>query len=467
MSEIISSKPIQLSSLIVTKSNDLVRTPPKLGLLANRIGELAIAKISPHDSDFEEITINLRGIAKSLNVADNHFYREVKDAVIELLSTSIMHQSEKGFKAVTLVEKAKYFKGTSKLSLTFHRDAKPFLLNIKKNYTSYPAIYTVKCSNTAYSQLYGILKSFLYKRKYVVEDWKDLRDKLHLKEKYSRYGDFKKRVLRGSQTYFLLNTDIAFGIVSETKENRFVKGFEIRIFDISSAIKIKRHFLNEKNSSKSYEDLQYDFLDELENEDSAIEITADVKEVTNEKQNLLAILESKKVDLKFGYRKLDIGQLKMAVEVLEYLFTQKKRGLKSPQARLTQLINGQELKTFHDEILTEQASSKKQPKLQSGASDLTEGPLEKAARQKNLSDLDVWKEKSIEQRMQIRKKQIDELGEEARALYAGLNDNQFSYLWKTLELIEGQNPQVQFEMLYGKLKTASEWEPSAGEPSVD
>jgi hypothetical protein len=105
----------------------------------------------------------------------------------------------------------------------------------------------------------------------------------------------------------------------------------------------------------------------------------------------------------------------------------------------------------------EKATAKIQPKL------AVEDPAEKEERQKNLSDLEIWKEKNFDERMQIRKSQIDEIGEGARAMYASLNDDQFNHLWRTLKAKEESNPQIQVAMLYGDLKKASQWQPSEDE----
>ena len=156
--------------------------------------------------------------------------------------------------------KVKYHKGTSNLSLKFHNDSKQFLLQLKKDFTTYPAIYTIECSNIYYARLYPILKSYNHIKECEFKDWTELRDKVGLSEKYERWADFKRRFIRGAQTYFLLNTDVAFGITEEIKVGRKVQGIKIRILDISCGLKNRKHKGRQYVKPKSSKQLKLEFF---------------------------------------------------------------------------------------------------------------------------------------------------------------------------------------------------------------
>ena len=76
-------------------------------------------------------------------------------------------------------------------------DMKPYLLQLKNNFTSYELIYTLHFKSKYSIRLYELMKSIhyheleTYTRSFTVEELKKLLDA----ERYTRYKDFKKRAL--------------------------------------------------------------------------------------------------------------------------------------------------------------------------------------------------------------------------------------------------------------------------------
>lgn len=79
------------------------------------------------------------------------------------------------------------------IQIQFHDRMKPFLLELKSNFTQYELLYILAMQSQYGIRLYETLKSYEF-RKEIIFDLEELKDML-MAEKYELYGDFNKRVL--------------------------------------------------------------------------------------------------------------------------------------------------------------------------------------------------------------------------------------------------------------------------------
>jgi len=103
---------------------------------------------------------------------------------------------------------------------------KPYLLELKKNYTSYLLTYIPKLKSSYSIRIYELLYQYrkIGKRYFELAN---LQKKVG--SKYNLYGDFKRKVILQAQKDLKKHTDIAFAFATR-KEGRKVVGVEFVIF---------------------------------------------------------------------------------------------------------------------------------------------------------------------------------------------------------------------------------------------
>ncbi|NJN35658.1 MAG: replication initiation protein [Saprospiraceae bacterium] len=116
------------------------------------------------------------------------------------------------------------------IKLTFHPDLKPFLLQLKRDFTKLD-IRSYKFLHTSTSiRLYHVLKTiFMVGIKHHPQlSLAELKEMLGVSDKYNPYNNFKQRVLDEAQRRLAENTDIKFAY-EEVKERKKVVGLVFHI----------------------------------------------------------------------------------------------------------------------------------------------------------------------------------------------------------------------------------------------
>jgi Initiator Replication protein len=198
--------------------------------------------IDPNDTDFKDYKIYIKDLIDFSGVVKGGIvYQYVLEATERLkqreISITLTNEEGKeetldtymvvGRKILTHreAEENMYVK------LTFHPDLKPFLLQLKRDFTKLD-IRTYKFLHTSTSiRLYHILKQFYGRKKLHPRiELQELKDMLGVGDKYNPYNNFKQRVLDDAQKRLAENTDVRFEY-EELKERKKVTGLIFHIFE--------------------------------------------------------------------------------------------------------------------------------------------------------------------------------------------------------------------------------------------
>ncbi len=99
-------------------------------------------------------------------------------------------------------------KNSGIIKIELNKYLKPYLLELKKNFTNFSLIYVLAMKSKYSIRLYEILKSYQYK-KVIQFNIIELKKMLGIEQsKYKQYGEFKKRVLEKACSEINLITDI-------------------------------------------------------------------------------------------------------------------------------------------------------------------------------------------------------------------------------------------------------------------
>jgi len=216
------------SSLIITQSNHLVEARYNLSLGEQRLILAMIAKIEPDDEDFKPYRISISELADFLGVARGSAYNECKKITKSLLGR-VLEITETGRLLQThWVSSADYIDGTGIVSLSFDPLLKPYLLQLKGNFTSckFEMLLSFKSQYTI--RMYTLLKQYERLKEREIE-LELLRDMLGLsKNLYIEYKNFKQCILIPVKNEIAQKADFYFEF-DEIKYGRRVGAIRFRI----------------------------------------------------------------------------------------------------------------------------------------------------------------------------------------------------------------------------------------------
>ena len=218
-----------LSSLIVTQANELVESRYNLTLGEQRLIFTMIAKIQPEDDDFKPYSIKLHELADFLGINKNHIYADCKKITKKLLEKVVEIQEPGRLLQTHWVSSADYVDGTGMVNLTFDPLLKPYLLQLKGNFTSSKLVMLLSFKSQYTMRMYALLKQYERLKEREI-DLQYLRSILGLRDdQYKRYNDFKKDILESTKMELESKSDLYFEF-NEIKYGRKVSAINFRIF---------------------------------------------------------------------------------------------------------------------------------------------------------------------------------------------------------------------------------------------
>lgn len=184
----------------VRKANQLIQKSRfSLSLQQQKVLLYLISQISPQDKDFKSYQFSISDFCKVCGITDSGTnYSDLKSVIKDIADKSLWVRLQNGRDTLLRwIEKAQIDEDSGLIEIRLDNDIKPFLLNLKENYTQYEMIFTLRFKSKYSIRLYELIKSvhyheeMEYRKRYPVDELKRLLDA----ETYQQYRDFKRRVL--------------------------------------------------------------------------------------------------------------------------------------------------------------------------------------------------------------------------------------------------------------------------------
>lgn len=186
---------------MVRKANDLIQKSRfNLSLQQQKIVLYLISQITPFDEEFKTYEFSIPEFCRVCGIISDggKNYNDLKTAVKDIADKSLWVTLANGDETLLRwIEKAKITSGGGTIKIRLDDDMKPYLLQLKENYTQYELIFTLHFKSKYTIRLYELIKSIhfhdleTYKRKYPVDDLRRLIDA----EIYTEYRNLKQRAL--------------------------------------------------------------------------------------------------------------------------------------------------------------------------------------------------------------------------------------------------------------------------------
>jgi len=216
---------------LVTQSNKLIDARHDVPLTAReqKIVLTMVSMIQPSDEDFKKYQISIKDFSAMLGLTGHVKYEEIKEIAQRLQRKSVFIAEEDGFVVTNWVASQRYKKGEGIIELAFSPELKPYLLQLKNQYTSYKLSNILSLKSTYSIRLYELSKKWQHLGKWTcpVEDLK-----VYLgatKSTFDRYNLFKVRVLELAINELNEKTDVNLSFIEKRKGRKVDKiEFEIR-----------------------------------------------------------------------------------------------------------------------------------------------------------------------------------------------------------------------------------------------
>lgn len=194
-------KYLEVRNSTVIKANELIQKGRhNLSLQQHKIVLYLISKITPFDEEFKLYEFSIVDFCRGcgINCESGKNYADLKDAIKEIADKSVWVRLPNGKETlVRWIEKPYLDDNSGLIQIRLDRDMKPFLLQLKENFTQYELVWTLNFKSKYTIRLYELAKSIHYyelKEYSRVYQLDELRGILGA-ETYKTYQTFKARVL--------------------------------------------------------------------------------------------------------------------------------------------------------------------------------------------------------------------------------------------------------------------------------
>jgi len=189
---------IEVQDAKVRKANDLIQKSKfDLSEKQQKVILYLISTIQPSDDDFKEYSFSIKEFCEVCGIAYPAGYEKVKECLKSIADKSVWIPFERNDSLIRWLEYVDIDKTTHEINVRFDKRLKPFLLELKKNYTEYKLIYGLYFKHKYSVRLYEWLKSIYYDESetynYVIPI-DEIKARMGA-EIYKPYAHFKSRAL--------------------------------------------------------------------------------------------------------------------------------------------------------------------------------------------------------------------------------------------------------------------------------
>jgi len=249
------------SDQFVVKSNSLVEARYRLSLQESHVVLWLLTQICPDDEDFKPHSMKISEFSAMVGVKVDSQYKELRKITMRLIQRglSIYEPETKEWLQVSWLSSARYKTKHGVVLLEFSPQLKPYLLQLKSQFTKIDIADTIKFKSVYAIRIFELLSQYaaIGKRETGIEElraWCGIK-----KDEYELYADLKRKVFNRAKNEINTKTDYEVDY-KEIKESRKVVGLEW-------TIKRKTHF--EKDQSEKADILEkelrstYSILEQL------------------------------------------------------------------------------------------------------------------------------------------------------------------------------------------------------------
>ena len=195
---------------LITKSNELIEAKYRLGVSEQRLIALITSQVSPKDEDFKPYRFKVQELLDLMDGGSRATFQRIEGVAKGLLQKTLVIEKPTGTLWVNWFSSAEYYKSEGELEISFDPKLRPYLLQLKEQFTSYQLANVVKLKSRYSVRIYELLKQYERLGSRTIE-LPELREMLGIeKSEYARWADFKRWVITPAHRELPEKTDLTF-----------------------------------------------------------------------------------------------------------------------------------------------------------------------------------------------------------------------------------------------------------------
>jgi plasmid replication initiation protein len=197
-------EPAREEENIVMKANQLIRGRINWTKLEHRVVAMLVAQLKRDDDAFEMQRVHISDLMDMAQISSRDIYSRAEEVCRKLLNQKVhvRTRTEDGrrmYQGYNCLSTCRYVEGSGYIEAKFNDDMKPFLLQLKRQFTMYRLQNFMQLSSQHSMRMYELIKmqEGLRHLRLSVEE---LREVLCCKHTYDRFSDFRRYVLERART---------------------------------------------------------------------------------------------------------------------------------------------------------------------------------------------------------------------------------------------------------------------------
>lgn len=195
---------------LVIKGNQLIEAQGKLSLLEQKVVLTVISQIEDDDEDFKPYVFQINEFATITGSSYTSIYSDIHRIAKNIMKKTITIKNGKKAMTTAFFSSVETNEGSGKIEFSFDPKLKPYLLQLKRNFTSYQLQNILQLRSGHSIRLYELLKQYekIGKREVSIDELKAM---VGLNQgQYKKISDFERYVLKPAQEELESYTDLSF-----------------------------------------------------------------------------------------------------------------------------------------------------------------------------------------------------------------------------------------------------------------
>ncbi len=199
---------------IVVKANQLIRGRINWTKLEHRVVAMLVAQLKQEDESFEMQQVHITDLMDMAQISSRDIYDRAEEVCRKLLNQKVhvrtsTEDGRRVYQGYNCLSTCRYVEGSGYIEAKFNDDMKPFLLQLKRQFTMYRLQNFMQLSSQHSMRVYELIKMREGLR-YLCVSVEELREVLCCEHTYDRFSDFKRYVLERARTEIADTCDIYF-----------------------------------------------------------------------------------------------------------------------------------------------------------------------------------------------------------------------------------------------------------------
>ena len=199
---------------IVVKANQLIRGRINWTKLEHRVVAMLVAQLKKEDDSFKMQQVHISELMDMAQVSSRDIYDRAEEICRKLLNQKVhvrtsTEDGRRMYQGYNCLSTCRYVEGSGYIEAKFNDDMKPFLLQLKRQFTMYRLQNFMQLSSQHSMRVYELIKMREGLR-YLCVSVEELREVLCCKHTYDRFSDFKRYVLERARTEIKETCDVYF-----------------------------------------------------------------------------------------------------------------------------------------------------------------------------------------------------------------------------------------------------------------